>query len=138
MTRLSRRSACLLLALAPLATPAWRHAPVVADALLLRVVDDDGDAAQSAHRALWSAGRVDGFLVLDLERGDRRLATPPEGRIPVLAGGVPDPDDPPWAHVLGDPRPGTNDYEMAHTAGAPTAKKRWTCSGPPPDRAPAS
>lgn len=29
-------------------------------------------------------------------------------------------DDPPCAHVLGDPRPGTNDYEMAHTAVAPT------------------
>jgi acetyl-CoA C-acetyltransferase len=29
-------------------------------------------------------------------------------------------DDPPCAHVLGDPRPGTNDYEMAHTALAPT------------------
>ncbi len=29
-------------------------------------------------------------------------------------------DDPPCAHVLGDPRPGTNDYEMAHTAIAPT------------------
>src|SRR4029079_9197150 len=39
MTRLSRRSACLLLALAPLATPASRPAPAVPDALLLRVVD---------------------------------------------------------------------------------------------------
>jgi acetyl-CoA C-acetyltransferase len=29
-------------------------------------------------------------------------------------------EDPPCAHVLGDPRPGTNDYEMAHTALAPT------------------
>jgi acetyl-CoA C-acetyltransferase len=29
-------------------------------------------------------------------------------------------DDPPCAHVLGDPRPGTNDYEMAHAALAPT------------------
>jgi acetyl-CoA C-acetyltransferase len=29
-------------------------------------------------------------------------------------------DDPPCARVLGDPRPGTNDYEMAHTAIAPT------------------
>jgi acetyl-CoA C-acetyltransferase len=29
-------------------------------------------------------------------------------------------DDPPCAHVLGDSRPGTNDYEMAHTALAPT------------------
>jgi acetyl-CoA C-acetyltransferase len=29
-------------------------------------------------------------------------------------------DDPPCAHVIGDPRPGTNDYEMAHTAIAPT------------------
>src|SRR5215207_7296793 len=28
--------------------------------------------------------------------------------------------DPPCARVLGDPRPGTNDYEMAHTAVAPT------------------
>jgi acetyl-CoA C-acetyltransferase len=28
--------------------------------------------------------------------------------------------DPPCARVLGDPRPGTNDYEMAHTALAPT------------------
>jgi acetyl-CoA C-acetyltransferase len=29
-------------------------------------------------------------------------------------------DDPPCAHVIGDPRPGTNDYEMAHAAIAPT------------------
>jgi acetyl-CoA C-acetyltransferase len=29
-------------------------------------------------------------------------------------------DDAPCARVLGDPRPGTNDYEMAHTAVAPT------------------
>jgi acetyl-CoA C-acetyltransferase len=29
-------------------------------------------------------------------------------------------DDAPCAHVLGDPRSGTNDYEMAHTAVAPT------------------
>jgi acetyl-CoA C-acetyltransferase len=29
-------------------------------------------------------------------------------------------DDAPCARVLGDPRPGTNDYEMAHTAIAPT------------------
>src|SRR5204862_139394 len=29
-------------------------------------------------------------------------------------------DDPPCARVVGDPRPGTNDYEMAHTAIAPT------------------
>jgi len=29
-------------------------------------------------------------------------------------------DDPPCTRVLGDPRPGTNDYEMAHTAVAPT------------------
>src|SRR5918994_1077189 len=29
-------------------------------------------------------------------------------------------DDPPCARVVGDPRPGTNDYEMAHTAVAPT------------------
>lgn len=29
-------------------------------------------------------------------------------------------DDPPCAHVLGDARPGTNDYEMAHAALAPT------------------
>ena len=28
--------------------------------------------------------------------------------------------DPPCTRVLGDPRPGTNDYEMAHTAIAPT------------------
>jgi acetyl-CoA C-acetyltransferase len=28
--------------------------------------------------------------------------------------------DPPCANVIGDPRPGTNDYEMAHTAVAPT------------------
>ncbi|HYV59497.1 MAG TPA: hypothetical protein VFA62_05450, partial [Acidimicrobiia bacterium] len=29
-------------------------------------------------------------------------------------------DDPPCANVVGDPRAGTNDYEMAHTAVAPT------------------
>jgi acetyl-CoA C-acetyltransferase len=29
-------------------------------------------------------------------------------------------DDPPCARVVGDPRSGTNDYEMAHTAVAPT------------------
>src|SRR5437763_15668523 len=29
-------------------------------------------------------------------------------------------DDPPCARAVGDPRPGTNDYEMAHTAVAPT------------------
>jgi acetyl-CoA C-acetyltransferase len=29
-------------------------------------------------------------------------------------------DDPPCARVVGDPRAGTNDYEMAHTAVAPT------------------
>ncbi len=29
-------------------------------------------------------------------------------------------DDPPCPNVIGDPRPGTNDYEMAHTALAPT------------------
>jgi acetyl-CoA C-acetyltransferase len=29
-------------------------------------------------------------------------------------------DDPPCQHVVGDARPGTNDYEMAHTAIAPT------------------
>jgi acetyl-CoA C-acetyltransferase len=29
-------------------------------------------------------------------------------------------DDPPCANVVGDPRSGTNDYEMAHTAIAPT------------------
>ena len=29
-------------------------------------------------------------------------------------------NDPPCAHVLGDPRPGTKDFEMAHTAVAPT------------------
>jgi acetyl-CoA C-acetyltransferase len=29
-------------------------------------------------------------------------------------------DDPPCPNVLGDPRPGTNDYEMAHSALAPT------------------
>src|SRR5215218_6468794 len=29
-------------------------------------------------------------------------------------------DDPPCPNVVGDPRPGTNDYEMAHSALAPT------------------
>jgi acetyl-CoA C-acetyltransferase len=29
-------------------------------------------------------------------------------------------EDPPCTRMLGDPRPGTNDYEMAHTAVAPT------------------
>jgi acetyl-CoA C-acetyltransferase len=29
-------------------------------------------------------------------------------------------DDPPCAHIVGDARPGTNDYEMAHSALAPT------------------
>jgi len=29
-------------------------------------------------------------------------------------------DDPPCANIVGDPRAGTNDYEMAHTAVAPT------------------
>ncbi len=28
-------------------------------------------------------------------------------------------DDPPCPNVIGDPRPGTNDYEMAHTASRP-------------------
>ena len=31
-----------------------------------------------------------------------------------------DADDPPCPRVIGDPRPGTNDYEMAHAAVAPT------------------
>ncbi len=31
-----------------------------------------------------------------------------------------DADDPPCPRVVGDPRPGTNDYEMAHAAVAPT------------------
>lgn len=95
--------------------------------LLLRVVDDGGDAAQSAHRTLWSAGRVDGFLVLDLERGDRRLATVVERRIPVLAVGVPDRDDVPWVAV--DDRTGLSDAlrhlialghrRIAHVSGPP-------------------
>ena len=95
--------------------------------LLLRVVDDGGDAAQRAHRALWSAGRVDGFLVLDLEHGDPRLATVVEQRVPAVAVGRVARDDVPWIAI--DDRTGYADAlrhlidlghrRIAHVSGPP-------------------
>lgn len=67
--------------------------------LVLRVVDEDVDGTHDAYQTLWAAGRVDGFLILDLERDDRRLGTMIEQRIPALAVGAPERADVPWIAI---------------------------------------
>lgn len=67
--------------------------------LVLRVVDGGADAAVGAHWRLWSAGRVDGFLILDLRRDDLRLTTVVERRIPAVAVGSPDRGDVAWVAI---------------------------------------
>ena len=78
MTRLSRRSACLLLALAPLATPVSRHAPLVPNALLLRVVD-------SAARAPVPNAEIStvGRRGLTDAKGEIRILYPQDGELRV-------------------------------------------------------
>ena len=59
-------------------------------ALLLQLVPGDASAALPAYERLAAAGRVDGFLLTDVEAGDPRFALLAAAGVPVvLAGGRP-------------------------------------------------
>lgn len=75
--------------------------------LLLRVVDDGWDALRGAYLDLWFAGRIDGFLILDLRSADQRLDELVARGVPMIAVGAPDRDDVPWVAI--DDRAGYDD-----------------------------
>jgi LacI family transcriptional regulator, repressor for deo operon, udp, cdd, tsx, nupC, and nupG len=58
-------------------------------ALLLRVLDQEGPVDPGAYARLAAQGRVDGFLVTDVELDDARFAVLADTRLPVVVAGRP-------------------------------------------------
>jgi DNA-binding LacI/PurR family transcriptional regulator len=66
-------------------------------ALLLRVLDDDGPVDVAAYERLGASGRVDGFLLCDVEPDDPRFGPLAKAGLPVVvAGHPPGPCPFPW------------------------------------------
>jgi LacI family transcriptional regulator, repressor for deo operon, udp, cdd, tsx, nupC, and nupG len=59
-------------------------------ALLLRVLDDDGPVDPEAYGRLAAQGRVDGFLLSDVELEDPRMAVLAKAGLPAVVAGRPD------------------------------------------------
>jgi LacI family transcriptional regulator, repressor for deo operon, udp, cdd, tsx, nupC, and nupG len=59
-------------------------------ALLLRVLDDDGPVDPEAYGRLAAQGRVDGFLLTDVEGEDPRMALLAKAGLPAVVAGRPD------------------------------------------------
>jgi DNA-binding LacI/PurR family transcriptional regulator len=69
-------------------------------ALLLQLVPTGGAGALPAYERLAAAGRVDGFLLTDVEVEDRRFAPLAAAGVPVVLAGEPDGDCPfPWVET---------------------------------------
>ena len=58
-------------------------------ALLLRVLDQEGPVDPEAYARLAAQGRVDGFLLTDVELDDPRFAVLADTRLPVVVAGRP-------------------------------------------------
>ena len=58
-------------------------------ALLLRVLDSDGPVDAAAYARLASSGRVDGFLLSDVESDDPRMELLAEAGLPAVVAGRP-------------------------------------------------
>ena len=58
-------------------------------ALLLRVLDDEGPVDTAAYERLAAQGRVDGFLLCDVELDDPRFAVLAQAGLPVVVAGHP-------------------------------------------------
>jgi DNA-binding LacI/PurR family transcriptional regulator len=58
-------------------------------ALLLRVLDDEGPVDAAAYERLAAQGRVDGFLLCDVELDDPRFAVLAQAGLPVVVAGRP-------------------------------------------------
>ena len=58
-------------------------------ALLLQIVPGEASAALPAYERLSAAGRVDGFLLTDVEAGDPRFALLQAAAVPVVLAGRP-------------------------------------------------
>ena len=72
-------------------------------ALLLQIVPGEASAALPAYQRLAAAGRVDGFLLTDVEAGDPRLALLAGAGIPVVLAGRPVGHSPfPWLDTRHD------------------------------------
>src|SRR4051794_25867504 len=65
-------------------------------ALLLQLVPGGAAAALPAYERLAAAGRVDGFLLTDVEAGDPRFAMLEAAGVPVVLAGRPAEDDCPF------------------------------------------
>ena len=69
-------------------------------ALLLQIVPGGASAALPAYERLAAAGRVDGFLLTDIEAGDPRFALLAAAGVPVVLAGRPTGDAPfPWVQT---------------------------------------
>ena len=69
-------------------------------ALLLQLVPTGGAGALPAYERLAAAGRVDGFLLTDVEAEDPRFAPLVAAGVPVVLAGEPDDDCPfPWVET---------------------------------------
>ncbi len=69
-------------------------------ALLLQLVPTGGAGALPAYERLAAAGRVDGFLLTDVEVDDPRFAPLSAAGVPVVLAGEPDGDCPfPWVET---------------------------------------
>jgi DNA-binding LacI/PurR family transcriptional regulator len=72
-------------------------------ALLLQIVPGEASAALPAYERLAAAGRVDGFLLTDVEVGDPRFALLESAGIPVVLAGRPAGNTPfPWVETRHD------------------------------------
>jgi LacI family repressor for deo operon, udp, cdd, tsx, nupC, and nupG len=72
-------------------------------ALLLQIVPGEASAALPAYQRLAAAGRVDGFLLTDVEAGDPRFALLSAAGMPVVLAGRPVGRSPfPWLDTRHD------------------------------------
>jgi LacI family repressor for deo operon, udp, cdd, tsx, nupC, and nupG len=72
-------------------------------ALLLQIVPGEASSALPAYERLAAAGRVDGFLLTDIEPGDPRFALLEGAGVPVVLAGRPAGDVPfPWVETRHD------------------------------------
>jgi LacI family repressor for deo operon, udp, cdd, tsx, nupC, and nupG len=72
-------------------------------ALLLQIVPGEASAALPAYERLAAAGRVDGFLLTDIEAGDPRFALLEAAAVPVVLAGRPAGRSPfPWVETRHD------------------------------------
>src|SRR3954454_3430757 len=69
-------------------------------ALLLQIVPGEASAALPAYERLAAAGRVDGFLLTDIEADDPRFALLAAAAVPVVLAGRPTGEAPfPWVQT---------------------------------------